>query len=240
MTTLGILGMSQPYEYVDQTILQDDPYDPMTSSWTREYVVSGAGLIEVSTTGSEGVDIDLYLLYDSDDDDIPKMGEIIASSTTPYASEQVSVVLPDDGSYWVFVHGWSVPDGQSTFDCTVNVIDGTDLVVSDLPGGAISADTPYDFTVTCAAPDIIGEYDGLIFVGPTNAPAALRVPVTITTSTKGDLNDDGCLTPADAAIALQLAASGGWDANADVSGDGSVTSLDALMILQAAAGAIDL
>ena len=57
---------------------------------------------------------------------------------------------------------------------------------------------------------------------------------------KGDLNGDGRLTPADAAIALQLAASGGWDLDADVSGDGSVTSLDALMILQAAAGAINL
>ena len=57
---------------------------------------------------------------------------------------------------------------------------------------------------------------------------------------KGDLNGDGLLTPADAAIALQLAASGGWDLDADVSGDGSVTSLDALMILQAATGAIDL
>jgi len=57
---------------------------------------------------------------------------------------------------------------------------------------------------------------------------------------KGDLNGDGLLTPADAAIALEIAASGGWDANADVSGDHCVTSLDALMILQAAAGAIDL
>ncbi len=55
---------------------------------------------------------------------------------------------------------------------------------------------------------------------------------------KGDLNGDGRLTPADAAIALQIAASGGWDANADVSDDGSVTSLDALMILQAATGNI--
>ena len=55
---------------------------------------------------------------------------------------------------------------------------------------------------------------------------------------KGDLNGDGRLTPADAAIALRIAASGGWDANADVSGDGSVTSLDALMILQAATGKI--
>ena len=54
---------------------------------------------------------------------------------------------------------------------------------------------------------------------------------------KGDLNHDGRVTTADAAIALQLAASGRWCADADVSGDGQVTSLDALMILQAAAGA---
>jgi hypothetical protein len=59
-------------------------------------------------------------------------------------------------------------------------------------------------------------------------------------SKKGDLNGDGILTPADAAIALRIAAIGGWDADADVSGDGRVTSLDSLMILQAAADAIDL
>jgi uncharacterized membrane protein len=57
---------------------------------------------------------------------------------------------------------------------------------------------------------------------------------------KGDLNSDGILTPADAAIALRIAASGGWDADADVSRDGRVTSLDALMILQAVSGGIAL
>ena len=56
----------------------------------------------------------------------------------------------------------------------------------------------------------------------------------------GDLNSDGTLTPADAAIALHLAATGSWDANADVNRDDRITSLDALMILQAAADAIDL
>nr|QNO43843.1 hypothetical protein HEAIHDEL_00005 [Methanosarcinales archaeon ANME-2c ERB4] len=57
---------------------------------------------------------------------------------------------------------------------------------------------------------------------------------------RGDLNHDGILTPADAAIALRLAATGGWDANADVNHDDYITSLDALMILQATADAIDL
>ena len=57
---------------------------------------------------------------------------------------------------------------------------------------------------------------------------------------KGDLNSDGILTPADAAIALRLAATGAHNDAADVSGDHRVTSLDALMILQAAADAIEL
>jgi len=57
---------------------------------------------------------------------------------------------------------------------------------------------------------------------------------------KGDLNRDGDITPADAAIALQIAASGAHDDAADVSDDGCVTSLDALMILQAATEAISL
>ena len=51
----------------------------------------------------------------------------------------------------------------------------------------------------------------------------------------GDLNGDGDVTTADAAIALQLAVSGGWDQDADMNSDWQVTSLDALMILQIAA-----
>ena len=68
----------------------------------------------------------------------------------------------------------------------------------------------------------------------------LMYPWTGDTPQKGDLNADGILTPADAAIALRIAATGAHDDAADVSGDGCVTSLDALMILQAAADAIDL
>ncbi len=65
-------------------------------------------------------------------------------------------------------------------------------------------------------------------------------PLCPPSSVKGDLNGDGTLTPADAAIALRLAATGAHDDAADVSGDGAVTSLDALMILQAAADMVEL
>ncbi|MEA1864935.1 MAG: metallophosphoesterase [Euryarchaeota archaeon] len=50
---------------------------------------------------------------------------------------------------------------------------------------------------------------------------------------RGDLNNDGTLTPADAAIALRIAVRGDRDHIADVNGDGHVTSLDSLIMLQA-------
>ena len=52
-------------------------------------------------------------------------------------------------------------------------------------------------------------------------------------SRPGDVNDDGHLTIADAAIVLTMAVSGEYSEVADVNGDRAVTSLDALMILQA-------
>ena len=61
--------------------------------------------------------------------------------------------------------------------------------------------------------------------------------VTVWNTVIGDLNDDGKITTADAAIALELAANGACCAEADVDCDGQVTSLDAMMILHAAAGA---
>ena len=74
--------------------------------------------------------------------------------------------------------------------------------------------------------------------------AGLTMTATITVwyePLRGDLNSDGTLTAADAAIALQIAigsrpCDAAMLAAADVSGDKRVNSLDALMIMQAAGG----
>jgi len=84
-------------------------------------------------------------------------------------------------------------------------------------------DTPYDI------PGSAGAQDRFPLMQPWTA-----------TSLKGDLNSDGYITPADAAIALRIAATGAQNPAADMNDDGTVTSLDALMILQAAAGNIEL
>jgi hypothetical protein len=90
--------------------------------------------------------------------------------------------------------------------------------------------------VTDSEPLPDGDYAiGFIVEDISGNVASQYIEVVVESAVTGDLNGDGDVTTADAAIALQLAVSGGWDQDADVSGDWQVTSLDALMILQIAA-----
>ena len=97
-----------------------------------------------------------------------------------------------------------------------------------------------DYTGTDNNTDGIGDDPHPIPGGTSIDRFPLMQPWTGSKPQKDDLNHDGILTPADAAIALRLAATGADDPAADVSGDDRVTSLDALMILQAAADSIEL
>jgi hypothetical protein len=83
--------------------------------------------------------------------------------------------------------------------------------------------------------DLVTWYWGIgMGATPDNSDMLIQIKVVITE--RGDLNHDGTITPADAAIALQMAVGAVPAADAaDLSGDGVVTSLDALMILQVAA-----
>jgi len=101
---------------------------------------------------------------------------------------------------------------------------------------------PATGTLDWSANVALAEGENLITVTATDG-AGLTTPATVTVRyepLRGDLNRDGALTSADAAIALRMAVRGEYADAADVSGDGSVTSLDAPMLLQAAAGAIEI
>jgi|LGVF01.1.fsa_nt_gb hypothetical protein len=125
--------------------------------------------------------------------------------------EELRDVEVTDGFY--FIASYRYAADEISKDITSRS-DGSNVITD--PEG----DVPYGFI------DII---QGSLDVSQTSEPV-----------NKGDLNSDGILTPADAAIALQLAATGAHNPAADVSGDDRVTSLDALMIMQAAAGSIEL
>ncbi len=156
-----------------ESIQQDDPNDPTTASFVKTVTVENGALLEVSTGNSaNGSDLDLYL-YGPD-------GSLIGSSTTPTDAESVSVLFPEDGTYTIAVHGWSVPAGTDTFDLTVNAVQGHDVSVTDLPGAipAGGSDTvTIAWDVTGFEP---GTYYGLVLMGPATAPGLFQVPVEVT------------------------------------------------------------
>jgi hypothetical protein len=171
-------GLGKPVVYADQPATQDDPDKPSTASWTKDITVTHGGLLDIMTTSSDSIDIDLYVLYDSNSDgtfDWSK--EVLGSSTTSTPNEHVSVTLPKDGQYRVAVHGWSVSAGTH-FDVSIKAVQGTDITVSGLPTGPVAASTPVTFTVHHTK--TFGTWSGLITIRPSAAPAAVKVPVTIT------------------------------------------------------------
>jgi hypothetical protein len=161
-------GLSQPVTSIE-TAHQDDPNDPSTASVKKTVAISHASRA-VLETHLAGNDIDLYVLKD---------GEVVGSSLTAAGDERVELVLPPDGTYEVWVHGFGVT-GTPSFELTIDVIQGTDLTVSGLPSGAVPAGTPVTIHVTYSKAMTAGQdYFGELLIGPPSAPSALSVPVTI-------------------------------------------------------------
>ncbi|MCS7287476.1 MAG: hypothetical protein NZ653_10140, partial [Anaerolineae bacterium] len=158
-------GLSQPQTWRDVPLsAASGPCD-----WSYSFTVSNGGLIEATAWSNNIGDIDLYLY---------RGATLIAASTTPAAWERVRVKRPADGTYRVCVDNWSGTPG--TFNLDLRVIQGTDLVVSGVPTGTINANAPITFTVTFTKTATPGTtWEGLLYLGPALAPAALEVPVFV-------------------------------------------------------------
>ena len=163
-------------------------------------------------------------------------GEIASFTATPECfdiGDEVEIELAFKNNGTVNITGTAVirvlnSNGDAAYEFRHNVTNLT-------PSGSVSFSDKLDTSGTeeGSSYTIIGY---VLYDSKSTDPAT----VTVRNMVKGDLNRDGVVTPADAAIALELAASGEWDPAADVNCDEQVTSLDALMILQAAAGRIKL
>ena len=161
-------GLSQPVTSTE-TAHQDDPNVPSSASVKKTFVISHASraTFEVHLPAN---DIDLYVLKD---------GQLVGSSTTSSGDESVTLVRPADGTYEVWVHGFSVT-GSPTFPLTFNALQGNDLAVSGVPSGAVPAGTPVTIHVDFAKSMTSGQdYFGELLLGPESAPTALAVPITI-------------------------------------------------------------
>ena len=167
-------------------------------------------------------------LYDSSNNTI--------TGNTVSNNNGYGIYLDSSSNNLIYNNYWS--NTNNVYDDGCNRWNITLTGVPNIIGGP-SVGGNYWSDYTCADPD--GDGFGEEPYSITDGSNFDYHPLCLSgASVKGDLNDDGELTPADAAIALRLAATGAHDDAADVSGDGAVTSLDALMILQAAADMVEL
>lgn len=170
-------GLSQPSTTIE-TAQQDDQNDPSSASVKRDFTINHASRVTVEVSLDQ--DIDLWVVYDENNDGAFATSEIIASSATGSGDEAVTLVAPPDGNYQVWVQGFAIT-GSPTFPLLIDAIQGTDLTVSGAPVGAVPADTPVTLTVNFSKSMTAGQtYFGELLLGPPTAPTALTVPIQIT------------------------------------------------------------
>jgi hypothetical protein len=177
--TAEAFGLSQPEEHVVQT-QQDDPNDPSSASVKFDVAIEHASSATFTVdVGSD--DIDLFVVYDANDDGVFTNSEIVGSSTGGAGSDElVRLVRPADGDYQVWAQGWQVA-GTPDITVGIDVVQGNDMTLSGLPGGAVNAGDPVVIHVDFSKSMVVGDtYFGEILLGPPTAPTALRVPVEIT------------------------------------------------------------
>ena len=124
----------------------------------------------------------MFVVYDANNDGQFTNGEIVGSSTGPAgANESVTLSTPG-GNYQVWVYGFQVSAGDTATGNTVGVdiVQGNDLTVTGVPAGPVPANTPITLHVSYANATGSGNLKGELLLGPTVAPSAVTIPITVT------------------------------------------------------------
>jgi subtilisin family serine protease len=122
----------EPATVTSDNVLQDpdqtfDPYDGYSNLHT--FALSGAAFFRIAVppeATEPDADLDIYV-FDPD-------GYLAASSTSGGTDELIDIYLPMDGTWYVFVHGWACPGGDSDYDLYTWAISAT-------PGGNLAIDS---------------------------------------------------------------------------------------------------
>lgn len=111
----------------------DQEFDPsdvaIGAANAHTFNLSGAAILRVALppdSTEPDADLDVFV-YDPN-------GDQVASSTAGGTNELVDIVLPEDGVWTVYVHGWSTPGGDSDYTMS-------SWVVSATPGGSLNIDS---------------------------------------------------------------------------------------------------
>ncbi len=176
-TTMALNGLAvEPYGLsrrvqVEAEISQDE-------DWYYDFDLTGAAYLDVAVSAAGGSDIDLYVYRWTGSD-----WQLVGASETASGNERVRVEAPADGYYVVDVYGYSV-SGTDTFTMTLSAPAGGDIAVTGVPAGPLVEGQNVPLTVqwTKDRTDLAereGAFEGVVYVGPVEAPHAIGVPVTL-------------------------------------------------------------
>jgi subtilisin family serine protease len=127
-----------PHGLVPATVTSDnvvqDPdqsFDPNDGYSNRhDFAISGAAQLRFrmppESVADPAIDLDLFL-YDPS-------GNLVATSTNGSTNEEIDIVLPADGTWSLFVHGWQTAGPSADYDLY-------SWVVSATPGGNLAIDS---------------------------------------------------------------------------------------------------
>jgi subtilisin family serine protease len=118
----------------------DQNFDPNDGfSNLHQFNLSGAAFLRIAIppeATEADADLDVFV-FDPN-------GNRVASSTSGGTNELIDIVLPMDGTWSVFVHGWSTPGGDSDYDMyswVISLTPGGNLTIDSAPSSATSGST---------------------------------------------------------------------------------------------------
>jgi len=117
------LTMDNVVQDPDQSFNPNDGFSNL-----HQFNLSGAAFFRIAMppeATEANADLDIFV-FDPN-------GSFVASSTSGGTNEEINITLPADGTWSVFVHGWSTPGGDSDYVMY-------SWVVSATPGGNLTVD----------------------------------------------------------------------------------------------------
>ncbi len=176
-TTMALNGLAvEPYGLSRRVQVEADI--TQGEDWYYDFVLQDAAYVDVAVSAAGGSDIDLYVYHWTG-----STWELVGASETASGDEHVRIEAPANGDYIIDVYGYSV-SGTDTFTMMLSAPAGGDLVVTGVPAGPLVEGQNVPLTVEWTKdrsdlPEREGVFEGVVYVGPVEAPRAIAVPVTL-------------------------------------------------------------
>jgi subtilisin family serine protease len=147
----------EPATVTSDNVLQDpdqdfDPNDGYSN--LHQFTLSGTALFRIAMppeATEPNADLDIFVYAPGV---VPDPDNYYASSTSGGTNELIDLVLPMDGTWSVYVHGWSAPGGDSDYDMytwDISATPGGNLTIDSAPtAAALGATEAIDLSWTGA------------------------------------------------------------------------------------------